>query len=199
MWLDQPQFFEGVASSEVIDTHGLSSEVANDFIIEPAGTIRKVSWWGVYWNGFEGTPICTGFVLRFYMDAECRPEADPFVEYPVLEGSFGEVLAPGGDGYSQFMYDFCLDFSLETGHYWLSVQAVDHEFPPQWGRLGSCEPMPQICPSCVRGEYFGQAQWVPLVDLTGADYDASQMLEDECVHSPTKVLSWGAVKGLYRR
>lgn len=196
-WEDQVDFWAGVGSSDVINAYGLVSEVANDFIIEKEITIRKVYWWGEYWNGFEGTPVCDGFLLRFYMDVDCRPEANPLAEYPLLRNDYRESLAPGHVRDSQFMYECCIDLLLEPGHYWLSVQATDHDFPPQWGRIGSCPPGTQICPSCVRSEYFGQAEWMPLTDIVGAVYDASIALEDECVLSPTKVMSWGAVKGLY--
>ena len=176
---------------------GLETEVANDFMIEEHTYVLKVTWWGSYWNGFEGSPKNRPFFLRFYQDGGRVPEAIPFLEV-FTEAYFVEALAYGGNLYSQFIYEACTpETLLSPGIYWLSIQMAEHAFPVQWGRLGADEI--QSCDTCVRSEYFGYPEWTPVADAIGSPYEATQMIEDECAGWwPTKVTSWGAIRGLYR-
>lgn len=197
LWLDNPDFAASTVSSEVLGPSGNATEVANDFVLEQPATIQKVIWWGTYWNGFVA-PRPSGFNLRFYLDAVCRPEADPFLEYLLPGDRCQEELAPGGDGISQFIYEYCVEVPLDAGVYWLSIQMADycHMFPPQWGRPGADRTI--NCPSCIRSEHFGFPQWAPIDSIIGADYEASVMLEDECLGIMAKPTSWPSVKLLYR-
>jgi hypothetical protein len=196
LWLDTPDFAANTGSSEIIGAYGLETEIANDFILEVEATIRKVTWWGTYWNGYEGTPTGAGFNVRFYLDAGCLPEPTPIMEYLLPGDDCCEALADGGDMFSQYIYELCLESALPAGLFWLSVQMADHDFPPQWGRLGA--DMTQICDSAFRSDYFAFPEWVPAPDVFGDLYDASQMFEDECVPTATEDASWGAIKALYR-
>jgi hypothetical protein len=195
LWLDNPDFAASVGSSEMIGAHGLETEIANDLTLEFDACILKAIWWGAYWNGYE-TPTGAGFNLRFYMDAGCLPEVDPFIEYLLPGDDCFEELAPGGDMFSQFIYEYCLDVCLPPGLYWFSVQMVGHAFPSQWGRLGADQTLD--CPSCIRSEYFDQAAWIPLAEIIGAEYDASQWMYDECFPPATRNTSWGNIRSLYR-
>lgn len=195
LWLDNPDFDTITGSSEVMSEYYLETEIANDFILELDATIRKVTWWGSYWNSFDGTPTGTGFNLRFYMDLNCLPEEAPFLEYLLPGNVCCEELASDGDQYSQYVYEYCLEVPLPAGLYWFSAQMADHEFPPQWGRLGA--DMTQICDSAFRSEYFAYPEWVPYPSIPVL-YDASQMFEDECEATATEKTTWGAAKGLYR-
>jgi hypothetical protein len=196
LWLDNPDFAANTGSSEIIGEFALETEIANDFILDLEATIRKVTWWGTYWNGYEGTPTGAGFNVRFYYDAGCIPEVTAFLEWILPGDDMCEALAEGGDMFSQYIYELCMEETLPAGLYWLSVQMADHTFPPQWGRLGA--DMTQICDSAFRSEYFAYPEWVPAPDVFGDLYDASQMIEDECVPTATEDVSWGAVKALYR-
>jgi hypothetical protein len=197
IWIDNPDFSAPVVSSEVILGFDLETEVANDFVIEEHAVAREVYWWGTYWNGFDGTPKERPFFLRLYRDAGCIPEASPFLE-SFTGAYFIEALAYKGDMYSQFIYLACIpETLLSPGIYWLSIQMAEHAFPVQWGRLGADKT--QSCDTCIRSEYFGYSEWKPVAEITGSPYDAAQMIEDECFEwGPTKVTSWGAIKGLYR-
>jgi hypothetical protein len=195
LWLDNPDFAANTGSSEVIGEFALTSELANDFILEMDATIQKVTWWVAYWNGFEA-PTGSGFNYRFYYDAGCLPEPGAFVEYLLPGDDSCEALADGGDMFSQFVYEYCLDLPLPAGLYWFSAQMADHAFPPQFGRLGA--DMIQICDSAFRSDYFAFPEWVPAPDVFGDLYDASQMFEDECVPTAVEDASWGSIKGLYR-
>jgi len=196
LWLDAPAFDWYVASSEVIGAYDLWTEVAGNFLLEAEATICKVTWWGVYWNGFEG-PTGAGFNLRFYMDIACLPEDAPFSEYLLPGDDCCEALAEGGDMYMQFVYEYCLDLPLPPGSYWFSAQMADHEFPPQWGRLGA-RWNNQPCESMWRSPFFGYPDWTG--DPTGLLYPwwGSQMIEDVCEATLIEKVSWGNIKTLYR-
>jgi hypothetical protein len=143
LWLDNPDFAANTGSSEIIGDYGLETEIANDFILDFDACVMKVTWWGTYWNGYEGTPPGSGFNLRFYMDAGCLPEVYAFSEYLLPGDDCCEALADGGDMFSQYIYEYCLEECLVAGLYWFSVQMADHPFPPQHGRLGA--DMQQVC------------------------------------------------------
>ena len=195
LWIDVPDFAANTGSSEVIAAYDLSSEIANDFILEVPATIEKATWWGAYWNSFE-TPTGSGFNLRYYIDAGCLPDVNPFLEFLLPGDDCCETLAEGGDMFSQFIYEFCHTLPLDPGLYWFSAQMADHPFPPQWGRLGA--DVVQVCDSAFRSVFFGYPDWVPAADVFGELYEASQMFEDECIPTATNEASWGAIKGLYR-
>jgi hypothetical protein len=197
LWLDNPDFSANTGSSEIIGEFALETEIANDFIVEVEVTPRKLTWWGTYWNGFEGTPTGAGFNIRRYNDAGCIPEPTPTHECILVGNDCCEALADGGDMFSQYIYEHCGEGQqLAPGLYWISIQMADHTFPPQWGRLGADQT--QICDSAFRSEYFAYPEWVPAPDVFGDLYDASMMLEDECIPTATEDASWGAIKALYR-
>jgi hypothetical protein len=196
-WRDNPDYSANVVSSEVIVGIDLDAEIANDFVVETEGPIRHALWWGAYWNGYDGNPTESGFILRFYRDAACCPENEPFQEYSFPGNECHESYSYGGDMFSQYIYGICVDLMLAPGIYWFSVQMAEHAFPAQWGRQGADRT--QSCDSHIRSEYFGHTEWTPVADIIGAEFDAAQMFEDECFYwEPTKVTSWGAIKGLYR-
>jgi hypothetical protein len=191
LWLDNPDFAQDAGSSEVIGALDLWTEIANDFTLETDATIRKVSWWGSYWD-YEGPPTGAGFNLRFYMDTGCVPDDVPFLEYLLPGNDCCETLADGGDQYAQYVYEYCLDLPLPAGLYWFSAQMADHEFPPQWGRQGADRVL--VCDSRFRSPFFSYPDWVP----PALPWDASQMFEDVCEATAIQNASWGVVKGLYR-
>ena len=106
-----------------------------------------------------------------------------------------ERLADGGDQFSQFVYEYCLDLPLAAGIYWCSVQMADHEFPPQWGRQEAS--MIQSCVGAIRSPYFSIPDWIRDTGFIFEPFDASQMFEDVCEATAVDNASWGAVKQLY--
>lgn len=198
LWLDNPDFAELVGSSEVMGEYGFWTEIANDFLLEANVTVRKVAWWGVYWNDYDGIPTGSGFNLRFYVDLANLPEDTPFADYLLPGNDCCETLAAGGDQYSHFVYEYCLDLSLAPGIYWFSVQMADHAFPPQWGRLGA--DMTLLWDSMFRSPYFSYPEWIVASEFFGifGTWDASQMFEDDCEATAIESASWGAVKDLFR-
>jgi hypothetical protein len=198
LWIDTPDFAGVTGSSEVIGAFDLWSEVAADFFLEAEATIRKVTWWGGYWNGFE-EPTGAGFNLRFYHEGgDCLPEDAPLLEYLLPGDDCCETLADGGDQFSQFVYERCLNLPLASGHYWFSAQMADHEFPPQWGRL-EARPL-QACDSAFRSPFFSYPEWVPGEEAGHIfePFEFSQMFEDVCEPTAVETASWGRVKGLYQ-
>ena len=196
LWIDAPDFDEAACSSEIIGAYDLWTEAASAFFFETDATIRKVTWWGTYFNSFDGTPTGAGFNLRFYRTAaEYYPEDVPFVEYLLPGDDCCEVLADGGDQFSHFVYEYCLELPLASGTYWFSSQMADHEFPPQWGRQGTEWPG-QYWETMFRSPYFSYPDWVPADSWFS--WWASQMLEDVCEPTPVENASWGAVKELFR-
>jgi hypothetical protein len=197
LWLDVPDFWATAATSEVIGAFDFWTEIASNFPLESDATVRKVTWWGTYWNGYEGIPTGSGFNLRFYMmDADCLPEPAPFIEYLLAGNDCCETIADGGDMYSQFVYEYCLEVPLPAGSYWFSAQMADHDFPPQWGRQGAEWPG-QICESAFRSPYFSYPDWVMYDQGIFEPWWASQMIEDVCEPTAVKATSWGRIKGLY--
>jgi hypothetical protein len=196
LWLDNPDFGGNTGSSEVIGAYDLWSEIAGNLLLDVDATIRKVTWWGSYWNGFE-EPTGSGFNLRFYNDAgDCVPEDAPILEHLLPGNDCCETLADGGDQFSQFVYAYCLDLPLAAGTYWFSAQMADHEFPPQWGRLGA-EWNHDSCVSMFRSPYFSYPDWEPANEVF-EPWFASQMFEDECEPTAVENASWGAVKRIFR-
>jgi hypothetical protein len=197
LWIDNPDIAGNAITSEIIGEFDLESEYANDLFLEEAATIRKVTWWGVYWNGYDGNPTGAGFNLRFYYDdGACFPEDPPFLEFLLPGDTCCERLFEGGDQYSQFAYELCLEQALAAGFYWFSPQMADHTFPPQWGRLGA--DMIRLCDGAFRSDYFSCPDWVSGPDFAGCECEGSQMFEDECAPTATENVSWGAVRFLYR-
>jgi hypothetical protein len=197
LWIDTPDIAGNAVTSEIISEYGLESEYANDLFLEQPATIRKVTWWGVYWNGYEGEPTGAGFNLRFYNDdGSCFPEDPPFLEFLLPGDVCCEQYFDGGDHYSQFEYELCLAQDFSAGPFWFSAQMADHEFPPEWGRLGA--DMIRLCGGAFRSEYFSYPEWVRGPDVFGCECEGSQMFEDECVPTATETTSWGRVRLLYR-
>jgi hypothetical protein len=193
VWIDNPDFASDGASSEVIDEYDLQSETASDLLVQTDTTIQKATWWGVYYH-YDGSHAAICFHLRFYHDSQCRPEAEPFVEY-IIDGDANETHADGGDMFSQYVYWHCICLELPPGQYWFTAQC-EHEFPPQWFRIGS--DVVQLCECAFKSTFFSYPEWVPGSAVFGTAIDVSQMFEDECEATATDNVSWGAVKGLYR-
>lgn len=198
LWLDNPDFDFNSVSSEVIGEYGVETEAANDLMFEAPATIRKITWWGTYWNGWEGEVTGAGFNLRFYNDDGCLPEPSPMVEYLLPGDVCCETWVHGSGSSVKFVYEYCLEYSLPAGLFWFSAQMADHTFPPQWGRLGTG--VIQMCEGVFRSVYYSFPEWVAVSESIGCECEASQMFEDEC-EEPTAVerASWGKVKGLYRQ
>ena len=190
VWSDPPDPAGNIGSSEIILDFQLESELANDFIIETETTICLWRWWGGYWNGYAG-PAVNYVVVRIYDDGGCVP-MNTLAEVQLNAGDFTETVF---EAEPLFEYEALVDFPVAANLYWFGVQG-EHAFPPQWGRLAA--QTIQVCDSVFKSAYFAYPDWVPAYTVFGADYDASQEMEDDCEPVATETSSWGAIKSLYR-
>lgn len=192
---------ENIGTSEVIGAYGVVSEVANDFVSNGEGGLQIARWWGGYWNG-ESQNFRMN--LRFY--GSRRPSAPDNDRGNSVSGVLCYPVAvlqewlnldcnqtPVG---SVFVYERSLWFDIQYGvRYWFSAQAVDHEYPPQWGRLGTSYLLE--CDTMFRSAFFAYPDWTPAQDVFGGFYEASQ--EFECGGTtPESETTWGRVRAIYR-
>lgn len=175
-----------LCSSEVISQFDLTTECANDFMIDHDRTITLARWWGGYWNGETGGEDFQ-MNLRFYAGEDCAP-SELLAEWLNVDGN------QQSDG-AFFVYHAEILFPvIASTRFWFVAQAADHLFPPQWGRMGT---RPVIeCDAMFRSRYFSYPDWRP-ADEWGYPWDASQEFECEVVTGAAPT-SWGAVKALYR-
>ena len=170
-WWDEPPDLNGIAmTSEIISYLLLETETANDFYSSAPTTIYEALWWGGYFNWYEGDPNVIAFNLRFYADAGGVP-GSLIAEYPEAIPTETIALGQGPEG-PIYEYHASVSVNIGEGSYWFSVQACDHAFPPQWGRLAAG----QVTGSqaTFRSEYFAYPDWTPSEQIWGVPLDASQ-------------------------
>lgn len=138
-----------------------ASQTADDFSLTANATVRKIRFWGGYFNGVPA-PI-SSFNVLIYADAGGQPTGTPGDPTGTALHSFtvsATVVDTGasisGASSNIFRYDFDLGagFLATAGTtYWLAIQAAV-EFPPQWGwatqLAGAGDPI---------------AQWMPVAGL----------------------------------
>jgi hypothetical protein len=192
----EPVDLEGlIASSEVIGSVGLETELANDFFLTADNVIDLARWWGGYWNnnGCGDIGYATNWNLRFYDDGGCVP-LTVLAEYLGAFANETNVYCQGGF-YPIFKYEVAVSFPVSANTlYWFGAQAADHVFPPQCGRVAAG--LVTGCDSVFKSVYFSYPDWTPGIDVFGVAFDASQ--EFGAGEVPTHDTTWGAVKGLYR-
>lgn len=170
-WSDPPDLGGLIGSSEVISSLNLESEVANDFFAQAGSNIRLARWWGGYFNYSPGDPHVSGFTLRVFDDVGSSPGT--LVASFDLQGAAAESLVYNQGEHPIYRYEACIDFSPPaTGVYWFEVQASDHPFSPQWGRVASSSV--HGAPSMFRSTHFGFPNWTQAGLVFGQSYDASQ-------------------------
>ncbi len=183
-------------SSECIPYLGLTTECADDFVIESDETITHVTWWGTFYcNAPPYGDVIQSFELRFYEDQNCLP-GDLVAEIHV-PNDCNQTLVYEAYPYQYFRFDAAVSFSAAAGRrYWFSAQSCEHIFPPQWARLGAWTQV-QGCEAVFRGAYFGYPDWTPFTDVVGVPADLS--IEIEC-GQPTiaRQTSWGGVRAMFR-
>jgi hypothetical protein len=164
LWVQSPDLDGLVGSSEVISRFGLVSEIANDFILVQASVIETITWWGGYYSYLPGDPLVTGFNLYLYVEGrDCFP-GNQILEL-IIPNNCNETFI-----YDQFgfpIYEYSIDVEPiavpATASRWLGIQAADHPFPPQWGRLEA--PGHLQCNSVFRSEYFSYSDWTDIDDV----------------------------------
>ena len=198
LWSEPPNLDGLIASSEVIGSLGLVTEIANDFFLTSDGhTVFLARWWGGYWNNYGCGDIgyATNWNVCFYDDGGCMP-LNVLSEYP---GSYSDetfVYCQSGV-YPIFQYEACVAQPIVGNTlYWFSAQAADHTFPPQVGRVASAGIV--ACDTVFRSAYFAFPEWTPAIDVFGVTFDASQEFDMICGSVPVQQTTWGAVKALYR-
>lgn len=192
----EPADLEGDAySSEIIDMYGLVTECANDFILE-GNLITKV----IFWGEWEGVPNCEppqatpGFNFKFYEDQACLPGA-LIADLSITDFTEEEVGCWNGF-YPQYKWSADVSVDIVAGNrYWFVAQMKDHVFPGQHMRIGAFDVTG--CESAFKSAFFSYPDWVPISDLEGNVWDASQ--EFECEQgTAVEVTSWGRIRTLYR-
>ncbi len=168
-WMDPPNLNGLIASSELIGADGVETEVANDFVVGEELDLGRIEWWGGYFNYTPGNPHVQGFNIVLYDDSEGKPNS---VIAEWLLPSVTETFVGNQGAFPLYSYAADVDVPLEPDQrYWLSVQADDHVYPPQWGRLaaGAVTGLD----SQFRSDYFGFPQWTSCQTVFGQPYDAS--------------------------
>jgi len=168
-WWDEPPDLNGLAmTSEIISEFRYESETANDFYSSASVTILEAVWWGEYYSG--GEPDVSAFNLRFYDDSDGTP-GSLIAEY--LESSQVDAIYIGqGIGGPIYEYHAPVSVDIGVGSYWFSVQACDHVFPPQWGRLAAGQVTGYE--SVSRSRFLGFPDWTASSQVFGEPLDASQ-------------------------
>jgi hypothetical protein len=183
-----------IGTSEIIDTYGLVSELANDFVVT-GGIITKTIWWG----GQYGVSVpcmpewpTPGFNLRFYEDAQCLP-GGVIADLSITDFTEESLDCIGGF-YPIWKWSADISVGVSPGVlYWFGAQYKDHTFPGQGGRLTSAAVIG--CEGAFKSAFFGYPDWVPGSMPFGSAYDFSQ--EFECGATPTRPTTWGVIRGLY--
>jgi hypothetical protein len=193
-----PNLGSAKISDEIIGAVGLETEIANDFLASASGWVDGVRWWGGYYNWVQGDPQVTSFNITVYGDDGCVP-AGIVCEY--VTGNNGGETYIGNDVYGWPTYEYsqaiCCPI-VGDNLYWISTQAGDHLFPPQWGAQGTDSVL--YCDAVFKSAYFSYPDWTPAGGLVGAPWDAAFEVTcaDEDCGVATETNSWGAIKGLYR-
>lgn len=172
VWQQDPNLEGFVLSSEDIPGQ-ISSEVADDFVLAEAATVRSVTWWGGFFNGPPHVDLA-GFHLRWFREGDCAPAE--MIREELILGDAEETQIPGSS-----IYSYRADVSpleLEPGvRYWLVIQARNWFFPPQWGRVAAL--VTAECPGQFRCAEFGYPDWTTASELIGQPYDAAFALSTD--------------------
>jgi hypothetical protein len=192
-----PDLNDYLASSEIIGEYEVETRLANAFSFPNDETICLARWWGGYYshlNGCSENAVDT-FHLYFYQDLGCLPTGEPFSSFLVTPAiTYVDCQSPD---YPIYQYEASIELSLRADvTYWFVAQAADHEYPPQWGRLGSADDGP-CAYGAFWGPYFGFPEWGIACDLAIC---VNPSAEFECACHPVPVLegTWGGIKSLYR-
>lgn len=130
----------GAWTSQIDTSFPLDSQLADDFSLSATDTVRKIRFWGGYFNGTPA-PV-TSFNVRVYADAGGVPTGTPSDPSGTALHAFSvsaTVVDTGAT--SSGMTSDILQYDVDLGAgflatagvtYWLAIQA-DISFPPQWG------------------------------------------------------------------
>ncbi len=134
---DQPYDGSNIANayasqndSTIIDGYGDFAKAYDNFTLDSATSIGKVTWYGEFFRG-EPTPI-SNFLIQFWSD-NSGPNAELLSETIVGNARETFVEKIGNFNLYQYGMDLSLPFQALAGTtYWLSIQAT-LDYPPQWG------------------------------------------------------------------
>ena len=175
LWIQPPKLDGGTYPSEIIQELDLESEVASDFELASPIAVTAVQWWGTYFGDPPFDPCVTGFYVRFYSDASCLPSS--YIDGRHIFGNAGEF--PVDPEYPN-VYEYFASFypvEIYEGKVWVSIQAKDHPYPPQWGWLETTERFD--CPCAFHSDYYSYPDWLRLGEAGGEGFDAAFALYSE--------------------
>ena len=116
--------------STIEDGYGDFAKAYDNFTLDSATSIGKVTWYGEFFRG-EPTPI-SNFLIQFWSD-NSGPNAELLSETIVGNARETFVEKIGNFNLYQYGMDLSLPFQALAGTtYWLSIQAT-LDYPPQWG------------------------------------------------------------------
>ena len=134
---DQPYDGSNIANayasqndSTIIDGYGDFAKAYDNFTLDSATSIGKVTWYGEFFRG-EPTPI-SNFLIQFWSD-NSGPNAELFSE--TILGNADETFVEKIGNFNLYKYGMYLSLpfkALAGTTYWLSIQPT-LDYPPQWG------------------------------------------------------------------
>lgn len=194
VWRQQPDLVSGGAyTSSLRLSDGYWSEAADDFEIPYSATVDAIEWWGAH----DPPEDLVYVIVRFYLDDQTLGRSTPgAVAYQetiyVLVGE--EITGPSGSDY-RYTADLPLPFAASAANrYWISIQGVEQNSQWYWyespadGYWGEA--------AVIRSDFWGYPDWAPYSELVDHVRAFSFVLYADS--TPVEVLSWGAVKALYR-
>lgn len=104
-------------------------QAADRFVISNSIVIRRVDFWGIYWNAATNGPsgaVRDDFRIRIFADANGAPDVLPIAEYHVGRVSRRRAVTYVDSFFGPYdFYAYSASFhpavSLPPGQYWLSV------------------------------------------------------------------------------
>lgn len=132
------------AFSNLVPGEPFHQQLADEFSLSQTMALESISWLGRY-DAVFGLTNPVNFSVRFFKDAEGRPEASPIAVFGVRVGAANTGLRFGGSPW--FSYSAPLGLTLDPGSYWVSVAELDPRTPGSgasqwlWGSnsaLGTC-------------------------------------------------------------
>jgi hypothetical protein len=195
--INSPDLDGVLVSSETYDGW-FDSEVADDVMFQTDATVGAIGWWGGYWDvpNCNQSGAATHWIIRIFEDGPpgaCIP-AGVVMEFDV--SATETYVTCQSTSYPIFYYEAPVSFSLTAfNRFWVSMQCVDHVYPPHVGRLTALQSVD--CDCAFRSLCGGFPEWVPISEALDIKVNGSLVFYDE-VPSPVERTTWGAVKQLYR-
>ena len=127
--------------------------VANDFEFAETTAIKRIRWWGGYWNSMGPYPVVSPVEIYLYLDdgtgnAPTLPQhTSAIASWMIPAGDYDEVL-DGSDYRCEFDFYWAVVFSAGV-KYWFEIRKA-FPFDP-YGQYGWVQSEPVSLSPCVQG------------------------------------------------